>query len=189
MEIKTLYEIKKGFEDDLFDIEANIQIQQSAMISGKILLTHLRNKLQFHDSLKFHFANSGMFTIFVARTGPFETLKTRGLDIISNDSIRLEIAYIYDYNYEYIIAFQERGRANKKKYYEYLLANFKDINLLQSASPINYAQLMQDIEFINLINANSEFNSYTNNYYMYTESKINSLIKKIETEIKRLKTN
>jgi len=186
LEIKTLYEIKKGFEDDLIDINANINIQQSAIKSGNVLLTHLRNESPMDDSLKFHFANCGMFTIFIARTAPFETLKTRGLDIISNDSIRIQIAKIHDSNYEAIIAFQNRFNNNLRNYINFLQSNFSDIDFSQSATPINYNQLLQNNEFINLIDLNTQSKIFSIYYYRLTKTQIIELIKNIDQELEHL---
>ena len=48
-------------------------------------------------------------TTFLTNSAPYETLKSRGLDIIGNDTLRLRIAHYYDVEYERVITNYEHN--------------------------------------------------------------------------------
>ena len=62
----------------------------------------LINKRPYNDSLDIHFGNIQYNTQFTLNTGGYENLKSRGFEIISNDSIRKSIINVYDRWFDFI---------------------------------------------------------------------------------------
>ncbi len=87
LEIKYLKELRSNLKFDFSDIDFNIEFNHSRFKSTKIVLTHLRNRQPYHDSLGFHFSNILFSTITLPNTSAYESLRSKGLEIISNDSL------------------------------------------------------------------------------------------------------
>jgi hypothetical protein len=108
LERKYLTELKTNLTFDLKDIQFNIDFNESKLTSNEITLRYLNKEINYADSLQFHFGN----LIFTTRTLPnnstYENLKSRGLEIISNDSLRQQITKLYSYVYHNIIDFEKQ---------------------------------------------------------------------------------
>lgn len=100
LEIKTLTEIKEGFKADTTDLNTNIYALSRTVSSGRIVLEYLNTSMPYNDSLTYHFSASLTLTRLISNDGPYEVLKSRGLDLISNDELRKKIVDNYDNNYE-----------------------------------------------------------------------------------------
>jgi hypothetical protein len=101
-EIEILGEIASGFEEDMLEINFNIGIHENAVESCEIVLDHLKNDLPYTDSLSMHFARVLWYTRISVIHGPFDHFKAKGLDIMTNDSLRLKIMRIFDIHYRTI---------------------------------------------------------------------------------------
>ena len=101
LEKEMLSELSISLRRDLADIEYNIRFQQSAYESQVIILDWLDSERPYADSLCYHFARAHLATVFVSNDGSFETLKTLGLGLISNDSLRNRISNLYDHHYDH----------------------------------------------------------------------------------------
>ena len=81
----------------------------------------------------------------------YGTLKARGPDLITNDSLRAEIARRYDVLYEaieeYEIQILDHHRGALKPYY---VTHLRDLEI-ESTTPRDYAALVQDQEYAHLI--------------------------------------
>lgn len=94
VETRKLHELAEGLEDDLEDINLNISIFEMAIESGNILLEVLQREVPYHDSLATHFAQSNFYARFIVNSGPYESLKNEGLELISNQMLRKKISYM-----------------------------------------------------------------------------------------------
>ncbi len=96
-EVKILNEIKYELEGSLRDLTDDIESHQRNSKSSKIIRNTILFKKKHHDSLNLHFLLLIDDEILTAKMSAFESLKSLGLEIISNDSIRQKIttAYLY----------------------------------------------------------------------------------------------
>lgn len=95
-EVKLLKEIRAALASDHEDILSNIDEHESALRSCLIISEILSEGLPYHDSLDFHFGNALNTTRFSHTSSPYETLKTKGPDLIENDSLRLLLNEYFD---------------------------------------------------------------------------------------------
>lgn len=111
-EVNILKEIKSNLELDMIDIKGN-------------LVGHT-NKLAYIDSLRnyqeyrFNQQEIGkhLFQIFrdygvTPQTSAFETLKAKGVDLITNDSLRMKVLRLYDFYYVTTVKLEEEWDALK----------------------------------------------------------------------------
>ena len=96
LEERTLVELRNGIRRDRADILENIKGYESRMeaaaVVGNLLENGRTSDKNFHDGLGTLLST----TTFIPSNVPFETLKTRGLDLIRNDQLRAEIAEYYE---------------------------------------------------------------------------------------------
>ena len=143
------------------DLERNLysqKINQEALNSMIFLTEHLEYKRPYNDSLKYHFGAMSQFQFWDLSESVFESLKAKGLDLISNKNLRDSLALAY-------------GNHNKSinyagfRYHDYIdhaILNIfnkrfdrvwggadKDINVYME--PLNYEELKSDQEFLYLL--------------------------------------
>lgn len=186
IEIKTLQEIHSGLSDDLKDLQFSYLFYRNGKKSSDILISHFKNRLPYNDTLDSHFGKIGLFAVLSVRIGPFETLKSRGMETITNDSLRLKIANLYDLHYKTIVEYQNIHIANYSGTRKMFLHKFKNLREYESASPINYEKLLNDTVFINTIKLSSDESSFSLYVYELTIAKCKELLFEIEQEIDRL---
>ena len=186
VEIKTLKEIHLGLSDDLKDLQFSLRFYRNSKNSCDVLLFHFKNKLPYDDTLDSHFGKIGLFAVLSVRTGPFETLKSRGMETITNDSLRLKIANLYDLNYKTIVEYQNIHIERYSEIRKLLLNRFKNLTAFETASPINYEKLLNDIVFINTAKLSSDEVSYSIYAYELAETNCKELLFEIDQEIDRL---
>lgn len=96
LESETLLEIHQGIQADLADIRDNIGGYTFRKECYKMVVGYLEKQKPVDENFLDTVAYLRGFTFFISNTGPFETLKSRGLGLISNKEIRLAIARYYD---------------------------------------------------------------------------------------------
>jgi len=94
-EIKILKEIKSELALALFDLKNDAEDLQRNLNSAGIIYNTILQKKNYHDSLRSHFLLSIDGEDFSAKQSAFESLKSVGLETISNDSIRAKITDVY----------------------------------------------------------------------------------------------
>ena len=96
-EVKILKEIKSELQSSLRDLDSDIRSHQRNLKSSKIISKILLFKKEYNDSLGIHFLLLIDDETLTAKMSAFESLKSLGLEIISNDTIRQKIttAYLY----------------------------------------------------------------------------------------------
>jgi len=97
-EVKMLTESRTALIHDLsfFNYLANKRLAKTDSFNTTLLELHLKN-LPVPDSLisKMNILNQGY--LFYYNSGPYEAIKSSGMDKISNDSIRNSLAQLYDF--------------------------------------------------------------------------------------------
>ena len=157
IEISILKELLNDYNSDLLSLEEDILLNKRAIKSNELIKKALANNLKYHDSLDFHFGSIQYNTQFTINTGGYENLKSRGFEIITNDSIRKVIIEVQDEWYDYLFTIGNRNNViNFEQFspkYQTYFTNFTN-NFLEntvSFTPINYEDLKGDIEFLRLI--------------------------------------
>jgi Family of unknown function (DUF6090) len=182
LEIKYLKEMISNLRSDLSDIEFNINFNIDKMKSNFIVATQTRDKLPYHDSLDFHFSNLIGSTRFIPNTSSYDNFKSKGFEIIKNDSLRRSITYLYSVEYNHIMGFEFVD--DHKYQYETLvpqvIENVKVNEMWKSAEPINYLDLMKNIKFQNAVLSNIFYREYMISEYKGQKRKVLEVISSIE---------
>lgn len=185
IEIRSLQEVSNAVSKDLQDIEENIFGFTQRVHLYDLLMNHMDKDLPLSDELEKKLPFFMGTSIFFSNSGPYETLKSRGMEIITNDSIRLEISLYYDFEYEKI-------QSSEKEHYEHfqqyikplLMKNFEFVN--HRPVPLDYEKLMDDFDFKQTVYWALVTDSYMLDLYKNLKVKGTSLREHLNAEINRL---
>jgi hypothetical protein len=189
LEIKILNEIKSNLLLDLTDIKINIDFNRDKLRSNEIVLNYLNDDLIQFDSLSFHFGNILGSTRSIANSSAYENLKSRGLEIVTKDSLRIAITSIYEIEYHNVIDFEMQD--DHKHQYEILWPEvMKAVNISEmwkSAIPVGKQNLKENYQFKNAIVTNVFIRKYMLSNYTDLEEQVTKVIKQIELELIKIR--
>jgi len=106
-ESKILIEISNGLEKDIEDIQHNIFAHKKGIQACKYFRNVLAGKKVNSDSLIDLYTALTRDYISIQNTAGYETLKSRGLELIKNDALRREIITLYEYHYNILRKLEE----------------------------------------------------------------------------------
>ena len=87
-EVAILRAALTGLRADQSDIDFNMARHEEAVASLDVIVRSLERGAPYHDSLAAHFHNGTVIPHFIHSSSAFETLQSRGLDLISKEDVR-----------------------------------------------------------------------------------------------------
>lgn len=103
-----LMEVQHELELNLSDLEQNLAGHEKGLAAAKSIQRLLSDGSLSLDTLPMHYVEALRDFISIQHTAAYETLKSRGLASIANDSLRLQIADLYDFDFETIEKVEEK---------------------------------------------------------------------------------
>jgi hypothetical protein len=190
LEIKTLSELEASFEKDLNDIEYNLQLHNRGLIACKKLLMAIEENIPYHDSLDQYFGQFSNVSVFINSTGAYETLKSRGIDIIRNDTLRRQIIDMHDITYHYMIVNQnEFDLSDLRENKQFMLEHMTEWKFFESAKPKDYKWLLRKQFFRNRLEYTSQVREISVRVYHNAAENCKRVIANIKSEIEMLRTS
>jgi len=122
-ENKILTEISNGLEKDLDDIKLNVSGHQDGISASNYFRKVFTGKNVDADSLMFLYSKLTRDFVSIQNIAGYETLKSKGLELIKNDSLRLKIISLYEYDYKTLRKLEEEY--SEMQFHE---TYFKEIN-------------------------------------------------------------
>jgi len=192
-ESKILLEILNGLEKDKVDVKANVLGHKYGIKSCQFWREIFNNKNPNLDSLtQYYFVLTRDF-ISIQNISGYETLKSKGFELIKNDSLRTNIISLYEYDYQNIKKLEEEYNELQfqKNYFNeinsIIAPNFnfdQNGNIIGIELPINLTEPERKtlLSYLWKIERNREFILKS---YAETEENITELTKWIERELKR----
>ncbi len=151
LEIVTLIEIQKGLNQALNENERAEKINLITIKSYEFLLEHFDKKLPYSESVSTHFRNLMAWQEPDFNYAGFELFKSRGPDLISNDSIKIKLLEIYEEKIQFLVNDHNKTEWNYNNTVmtPFYTNNF-EINLQNGiAVPNDYEALMNNQQFKN----------------------------------------
>ena len=183
-----LTEMKANLQDDLKDLEYNIKYNKKRTEYNEVIRKVIEEKTPYSDTLRPYFGKFfGNFQL-TENTTAWENLKSVGLDLISNDSLRNSLSNLYSNKYEYLENL-EKGLDDKYHWdflYPQILKHMKIDDLWDSGAPINYNDWINDHEFYEVIKLNIKWRYYMQNQYERNHKMVYSLVEQIDEHLKSL---
>jgi hypothetical protein len=205
-EAKMLYSFREVLQNDLSSIEFSMSFTQSVQESITFVQSSLEDQLQYHDSLSYHFWNTTAIWPLPITESIFETLKSKGTDMITNEKLRNELITFYDtdnrsFQRAQILYFDFLDHASKNIYNSrfdgFWTSNYDEISkqgewneqyitehMVGRMTPLDFHELKSDTEFKYFLK--TLYNRYAAHIQMPTDKmhfKITELIEMIEQEL------
>jgi hypothetical protein len=192
-ESKILLEILNGLENDKVDIGLNIEGHQMGIKSCEFWRKIFNNKRTNLDTLQQHYFVLTRDFISIQNVSGYETLKSRGFELIKNDSLRTRIISLYEIDYQTLRKLEEEYNELQfqKNYFKeinkmispYFTFDSKG-NISEMEFPINLSETERKtlLSYLWKIQTNRKFILQS---YNQTKDNITELATKIEIELKR----
>lgn len=191
-ENKILTEIKNGLAKDIEDMRLNELGHKMGINAVNYFRNILADKPASKDSMMFHYFNLTRDFVSAQNISGYETLKSKGLELIRNDSLRTKIVSLYEYDYNTL-------RKLEEEYYELQFQEnyFKEINsliaqnfefnqdkmLIGITTPLKLESDKENIVLIYLMKIQINRN-FILQYYTEVKQKIEQLQLEIQSELK-----
>jgi hypothetical protein len=98
-EQKVLQEILTSIDQNVNYLNLGMSWNNEAINSCRIILNHFDNNIPYSDSLDHHFSTSLLWFYPSINNNAYESLKSYGLHLIKNDTIRETLGSIYEWKY------------------------------------------------------------------------------------------
>ncbi|MEL6535239.1 MAG: hypothetical protein AAFQ98_07510 [Bacteroidota bacterium] len=191
-EVKILTEILNGLHEDVLDVGSNADGHKLGIRACKFWRRVFNDEPVELDSLRDYYHIITRDFVSIQNTSGYETLKSRGFELISNDSLRKKIISLYEYDYQFLKKLEE-------EYYELQFQEnyFDEINraiaphftyndtghMTDLALPLRLPQAERNLllSYLWKIQGNRRF---ILQLYQQVEGNIDTLIGEIEQELK-----
>lgn len=156
LEKSILLEIQKNLEEDLYEIGTDISGYQTVIDADSAIIRHFRSGLPFHDSIGALIHVAQMSPHVMALRSGYTLLESKGIGIVSDDSLRVLITDLYEWSYPYYDTYAgERFHAIEFIIQPYWAKHFfiEEHHEFPERKrvPIDYEFLSKDAEFLSLI--------------------------------------
>ncbi|MCA0131076.1 DUF6090 family protein [Winogradskyella alexanderae] len=181
-EHEILRDIADAIDGNFFQIDLSLRNNQAAVASANIILNALENNLPYHDSLDFHFSKSISWVSAKFNNPAYESLKSYGVNLITNDTIRSLIS-IYDNGWMETLA-------ERQENYFYNTASpiltklFDKVAMRTKMKPFDYDRLKDSQEYISILNTSISNREDQTFWYKEWKESLDFLLKTINNELK-----
>lgn len=190
-EIKILTEISNGLKRDIDDVRLNVLGHKDGVAACKFWRRVANNQPVSADSTQRYYSSLTRNFISIQNVSGYETLKSKGLEILKNDSLRSEIISLYEYDYNVLRKLEEEY--SEMQFQQNYFSEFNHLvsaNLIFDGNGMITAISMPLIlssadkgllmSYLWKIETNRKFVLY---YYADVENKIKQLVEHVENEI------
>ena len=156
VETQLLHELKSNLQSNLEILERTRKTEAEYLSYNEMILDFLDNRKPYDEGLDRAF---GVYFWTVSTnpvTGGYEYLKSKGIDLISNDSLRKRISFIFENEFSILKNENEVWSNNLQQNisYPYHVKHFRrydspeaGANGIERAKPFSYEGLLEDQEF------------------------------------------
>ena len=160
-EIEILKSFQSQLKNDLVEFDESLTFYKGAKKSIDVILNHLENDLPYNDSINLHFfISTRTWGTSDLDNNVFETLKSIGIDLISNHDVRKQIVKIYDdddvwikeFETSYInFLFNASETIFNLRFKSFWEGDYKDLTYQGEMVPLNFDKLKSDQEYLYFI--------------------------------------
>ncbi len=183
IEHKTLMEIRSGLLQDKKDLLETIEGYQYRVIQMRYFFELLGRKTIPPDSMATCVSSLNGFSFQLANTAAYETLKSRGLETITNDSLRLMITTLYELDYQMIV--QNEHYLSQFQNTIFMPHLMNEVHLgAKTLTATEIKKLKADRPFHRKVWEVKRQNEFIQEHYIRALQKVESLMTEINKEIK-----
>lgn len=204
LEQKILKELLIDLSIAKSDLENDIKINKEIVEVAEKLKVHIYLKKPYNDGIEEQMISSSNITQFSPRTSGYQNLKSEGVSLISNDSLRKEISNLFEINFPSAVRMgREFDQLNNstinlnpffRKYFDIDMTDTLRITYRENSYTLNtsppiindYNKLVADKEFINVLQKTIFDRANKISNYVRVSRKINRVNSLIKEELKLL---
>lgn len=188
-ELEILEEIKSNLILDLTDLKSNMNAHQYALDC----IDSLRNfdEYKFNDNRVAELiSHTFRDYLFITHSGGFETLKSKGVDLVQNDSLRMKILSLYDFGFASMTYLEaEYTPAQFYGDYKYIVERYYDRYSLGGKTQIiktkqSNSNWLKDAEVQIRIDHVQKEREFLLRFYNEVLSKVDATMQAIQMELK-----
>lgn len=156
VEVQLLMELKSNLASNMEILERTLITETEYLAYNEMILEYLDNRRPYDEGLDRAFGVYFWTVTTNPVTGGYEFLKSKGIDLISSDSLRKRISFIFDNEFSILKNENEVWSNNLQQNisYPYHVKHFrryyapeKDSVEAERARPFDYESLLVDNEF------------------------------------------
>ena len=202
VETKVLNDIKNALASDISNQFAkHMKRINTDVRSLNVIFNHVENHLPYHDNLDAHYIvlSRAGGRLWAPQITAYKLLESLGIDLITSDPLKNSILNIYNLAYPEITASFENYKKNIYDYARpiarrqfhtdsgmftdnYEIFTSSDVMRL---TPINYAELSSDVEFLNVIKSLKLAAVIDLNHLKDKKENVQNVIRLIDIELNR----
>ena len=184
-ELEILRSLAGAIESDLADMWINAEDYRESAMSFRYIRQVIQSGTYDPDTLNEYLSNVVNPSFFISNPGAFETLKSRGLELISDDSLREMISGYYHFSHQVIFKFEEHYLQNVYFFIRPFVLNNFDFSQA-GALPIDLKKLQEDRTLEGKLGHSQAMASTNSETYQNEISAAEKLLDFIQNEIDRL---
>ena len=192
--LELLLALKSNTNAIIQDLQRVSERERDVLGSIDIVIDNLSNTKIYNDTLEYHFIYMSYLSEVTWKTGAYETLKSKGLDLISNDSLREKIVDLYETHHQRILVnAQDASGYLEINFYPLFSKHFRVVAYDDSnaedevrAFPTDYAALVQSNEYVNMLSVWRLIRGYNFRVQVAVIEQLRSLNEMISMEIDNL---
>ena len=131
IEIKLLSEIKNDLDETLLEVKFDLKAHKLRLDDSNTLKKILKSEHIVSDSIGYYFSSSQRDYQAYPKTSGYNLLESKGMDIISKDSLRTKITNLYQLT---LIRLVEQGKLNPRNDIEEKLGMYERKHFKQTDS-------------------------------------------------------
>jgi hypothetical protein len=195
-QVKLLKELKADLEDNLEEIVENKERCERRLNYSKSIWDYLSEKREVDDSLKRYIRLIQGSNFFNNSKTTYEYIKSAGLKLLSNDTLRSRITKMYEEDFQNIewrsqgeFKFNDEVRLPVMRRHfkpDTVKINSQITSFTAIASPVDWTGLCNNIEFQNIIFEGLNLYAVRINQLNRTIASLDDLIDNVQIEIDNL---
>jgi len=193
-EKKILIELKRDLVSNDSILQKHIEMQQIIANEITSLIAHLKSKEPFNDTIAMYLSHAYFVERIQFTSSAYESLKSIGIDIISSDNLRIEIANLFSNEFpNKTVWMSEAGllqTSSIKPYYTKFVEAIDEKNPVKSSLGypeygyiVDYDNLLKSREFINELAGRKRFKGAIFFTLEQLQVKVKKTIRDIDKEL------
>ncbi|MDX1667492.1 MAG: DUF6090 family protein [Saprospiraceae bacterium] len=184
----ALENLRADFRENIASIDFCIRHDRSVVRSLDIVMDHLKYRKPYSDSLDYHFPEILEWCAYSLLRSTYENVKSsKGLDLITNDSLRNGIINLHEEFYPF--ATENVDKDEEMVHRELMLPMFADLFIMdaeeKTAVPIDYEELSNNPRLINVLQLTKSKRLWSIEIDIDLRNTLSRLVDQIDAELGR----
>jgi hypothetical protein len=147
-ELALLADLRSNLEENLVILEEMTEFNKQTIASLETVLEYIETKRPYSESLASHLGIIDNWSSPHLTSSAYQTLKSRGLEIISDSELRHQIVRLFDVDYVYLADDYDRSEwINYELSTVPMMLRHLEEDSSLTAIPVDYDALLEDHQF------------------------------------------